>query len=113
MSAKSRVEFDPDSHAGATTSVYVGQPMDTIKTKLQTFPDRYQNFYDCTKKIFRQDGFRGLYAGSVPALVANAAGLRATSLALLLMKMEMSRKRSALHGLRPMPERCLSITKQD
>jgi solute carrier family 25 (mitochondrial ornithine transporter) member 2/15 len=59
---------------GATTSMYVGQPLDTIKTKLQTFPDRYQNFSDCAKKILRNDGLRGFYAGSVPSLLANTAG---------------------------------------
>lgn len=60
--------------SGATASVYVGQPLDTIKTKLQTFPNRYTNFVDCARKIFLQDGIYGLYAGTAPALIANAAG---------------------------------------
>jgi hypothetical protein len=59
---------------GATASVYVGQPLDTIKTKLQTFPNRYKNFLDCAQKIFYKDGIHGLYAGTVPSLMANAAG---------------------------------------
>ncbi|CAF1271892.1 unnamed protein product [Adineta ricciae] len=59
--------------AGATASVYVGQPLDTIKTKLQTFPNRYKNFVDCAQKIFYKDGLHGLYAGTVPSLLANAA----------------------------------------
>lgn len=62
------------SKLGATASVYVGQPLDTIKTKLQTFPNRYKNFLDCAQKIFYRDGIHGLYAGTVPALLANATG---------------------------------------
>ncbi|UJR22006.1 hypothetical protein I4U23_025073 [Adineta vaga] len=58
---------------GATVSVYVGQPLDTIKTKLQTFPNRYRNLFDCGKQILRQDGVRGLYAGTLPSLLANTA----------------------------------------
>ncbi len=59
---------------GATASVYIGQPLDTIKTKLQTFPHRYKNFIDCARKTFYKDGIHGLYAGTVPALMANAVG---------------------------------------
>lgn len=44
-----------------------------IKTKLQTFPNKYKNFIDCAQKIFLKEGIRGLYAGTVPALLANAA----------------------------------------
>ena len=32
---------------GATTSVYVGQPMDTLKVKMQTFPHLYPNLSIC------------------------------------------------------------------
>ena len=32
---------------GATTSVYVGQPMDTLKVKMQTFPEKYPNVGIC------------------------------------------------------------------
>ena len=34
---------------GATTSVYVGQPMDTLKVKMQTFPHLYPNLTHCFK----------------------------------------------------------------
>ena len=54
--------------------MYIGQPLDTIKTKLQTFPNRYKNFFDCGKQILQQDGMRGLYAGTLPSLLANTAG---------------------------------------
>ncbi|XP_052796055.1 mitochondrial ornithine transporter 1-like [Mya arenaria] len=57
---------------GATASVYVGQSLDTVKVKMQTFPTLYKNALDCFAKTYRQDGIaRGLYAGTVPALAAN------------------------------------------
>ncbi|KAK3100290.1 hypothetical protein FSP39_017714 [Pinctada imbricata] len=41
---------------------------------MQTFPTLYKNAFDCFTKTYRQDGvFRGLYAGTVPALIANIA----------------------------------------
>lgn len=57
---------------GATASVYVGQSLDTVKVKMQTFPTMYKNALDCFIKTYRQDGIiRGLYAGTIPALAAN------------------------------------------
>ncbi|KAH9505236.1 hypothetical protein Btru_059032 [Bulinus truncatus] len=57
---------------GGITSVYVGQPLDTVKVKMQTFPTLYKNGLDCFLKTYKQDGIaRGLYAGTVPSLAAN------------------------------------------
>lgn len=54
--------------------VYVGQPLDTVKVKMQTFPQMYNGMFDCIRKTLAVEGFRkGLYAGTVPALVANCA----------------------------------------
>ena len=58
---------------GGITTVYVGQPLDTLKVKMQTFPDLYKKMGTCFLQTFRKDGIRGLYAGTVPALVANVA----------------------------------------
>ena len=80
---------------GATTSVYVGQPMDTLKVKMQTFPHLYPNLGLCFKWVFpwaiidrgpyynpgiffretlaKEGIVRGLYAGTVPSLAANVA----------------------------------------
>ncbi|XP_055615920.1 mitochondrial ornithine transporter 1 [Toxorhynchites rutilus septentrionalis] len=59
---------------GGVALVYVSQPMDTVKVKMQTFPHLYKNMIDCTIGTFKRDGFvRGLYAGTVPAIVANVA----------------------------------------
>lgn len=57
---------------GGIALVYVGQPLDTIKVKMQTFPSLYATMIDCCKKTYLQDGIvRGLYAGTVPALATN------------------------------------------
>jgi len=68
--------FDIDWHlfAGATASVYTGQPLDTVKVKMQAFPQLYRSSARCLLDTFRKDGVRaGLYAGTVPALAANVA----------------------------------------
>ncbi|XP_041359074.1 mitochondrial ornithine transporter 1-like [Gigantopelta aegis] len=58
--------------AGGIATVYVGQPLDTVKVKIQTFPTMYRNALDCFVQTFKQDGIaRGLYAGTVPSLAAN------------------------------------------
>lgn len=52
--------------------VYVGQPLDTIKVKMQTFPLLYKGMVNCFVKTLKADGIRkGLYAGTTPALIAN------------------------------------------
>lgn len=59
---------------GGVALVYVGQPLDTIKVKMQTFPELYKNMFDCFTTTFKTDGIRrGLYAGTVPALATNVA----------------------------------------
>lgn len=41
---------------------------------MQTFPTTYKNAVDCFVRTMKNDGItRGLYAGTVPALVANIA----------------------------------------
>ncbi|XP_040172619.1 mitochondrial ornithine transporter 1 [Anopheles arabiensis] len=59
---------------GGVALVYVSQPMDTVKVKMQTFPGLYKGLVNCTLQTFRRDGIvRGLYAGTLPAVVANVA----------------------------------------
>lgn len=50
-----------------------GQPFDTIKVKMQTFPAMYRGFFDCSVKTYQQEGMYGLYQGTTPALLANIA----------------------------------------
>lgn len=69
----SLIDFTAGTIGGAT-GVYVSQPMDTVKVKMQTFPHLYKNMASCMVQTFKKDGFfRGLYAGSVPAVAANVA----------------------------------------
>jgi solute carrier family 25 ornithine transporter 2/15 len=54
--------------------VAVGQPLDTVKVKMQTFPKTYPNAFKCFTMTLRNEGlFRGLYAGTTPSIAANAA----------------------------------------
>ncbi|XP_058490282.1 solute carrier family 25 member 15a [Solea solea] len=57
--------------AGGTACVLSGQPFDTAKVKMQTFPSMYRSFVHCFASIYRQVGLRGLYKGTTPALIAN------------------------------------------
>lgn len=59
---------------GGIANVYVGQPLDTIKVKMQMFPNLYKNAFNCGLDTYKKDGIaRGLYAGTVPALAANVS----------------------------------------
>lgn len=58
---------------GATASVVVGQPLDTLKVKMQTFPSLYPRLSLCFRQTLANEGVRGLYSGTVPSLVANIA----------------------------------------
>lgn len=59
---------------GGVALVYVGQPLDTVKVKMQTFPSMYKGMVNCFLRTLRTDGIaRGLYAGTIPAVVANVA----------------------------------------
>lgn len=58
---------------GGAACVLTGQPFDTIKVKMQTFPNLYKGLTDCFLKTYHQVGFRGLYRGTSPALLAYVA----------------------------------------
>ncbi|XP_029105135.1 solute carrier family 25 member 15b isoform X1 [Scleropages formosus] len=58
---------------GGAACVFSGQPLDTAKVKMQTFPTMYRGFLDCFCTTYRQEGLRGLYQGTTPALMANIA----------------------------------------
>lgn len=59
---------------GGAATVAVGQPLDTVKVKMQTFPETYPNSIKCFMSTLRNEGvFRGLYAGTTPSLAANVA----------------------------------------
>ncbi|XP_054156847.1 mitochondrial ornithine transporter 1-like [Oppia nitens] len=56
---------------GGVANVMVGLPFDTMKVKMQTFPHLYTNTMDCIKQTIKKDSWRGLYAGTGPALAAS------------------------------------------
>ncbi|KAM6933173.1 solute carrier family 25 member 15a isoform 1-T1 [Xenentodon cancila] len=56
---------------GGTACVLSGQPFDTAKVKMQTFPTMYRGFTHCFMSTLKQVGLRGLYKGTTPALIAN------------------------------------------
>lgn len=59
---------------GGIALVYVSQPLDTVKVKMQSFPTIYTGMTDCLVETFKKDGIiRGLYAGTLPSIVANVA----------------------------------------
>lgn len=59
---------------GGTSCTIVAAPLDTIKVKMQTFPYLYKNGFQCFKETLMKDGIRrGLYAGTVPSLIAQIA----------------------------------------
>ncbi|KAL8711077.1 MAG: hypothetical protein Q9220_004458 [cf. Caloplaca sp. 1 TL-2023] len=56
--------------AGLIT-VYVTQPLDTIKTRMQSIEARaeYKNSFACAARIFRKEGISTFWSGAVPRLV--------------------------------------------
>ena len=59
---------------GGVAWVYVSQPLDTVKVKMQAFPTVYKGMVDCLSQTFKKDGIvRGLYAGTLPSIAANVA----------------------------------------
>lgn len=58
---------------GGTVCVLTGQPFDTVKVKMQTFPGLYTGVTDCCLKTYSQVGLRGFYKGTGPALMAYVA----------------------------------------
>ncbi len=67
------VKYKYLTFTGGAANVYVGQSLDTVKVKMQTFPHLYTNMVDCFKRTYNEGGIRGLYAGTIPALAANIA----------------------------------------
>ncbi|KAI8342196.1 mitochondrial carrier domain-containing protein [Choanephora cucurbitarum] len=55
---------------GGWSQVLVGQPLDTVKVRMQTQPSPpiYKNATDCIQQLVRQEGIKGLYRGVMPPL---------------------------------------------
>ena len=70
------MEFGITFAAGASyglTTVLVGQPLDTIKTRMQGLPSaRSRSMLWVGGDIFRREGLRGLYRGGLPLVVGGS-----------------------------------------
>ncbi|CAM9261746.1 unnamed protein product [Chrysoparadoxa australica] len=53
---------------GATLSVYTGQPMDTMKVRMQLFPKEYTHAIPTAARMCKEEGFHSMWKGSTPAL---------------------------------------------
>ncbi len=58
---------------GGLACVLAGQPLDTIKVKMQTYPGMYSSTFQALKTTLVEEKFRGFYAGSSPAIISNIA----------------------------------------
>ncbi|XP_075157678.1 mitochondrial ornithine transporter 1-like [Haematobia irritans] len=66
-----KIEHDSIKHRliAGFAQVYATQPFDTVKVKLQTFPNTYRCMWECMTITYGNYGLRhGLYAGSLPAV---------------------------------------------
>jgi solute carrier family 25 carnitine/acylcarnitine transporter 20/29 len=57
---------------GGCAGIVTGQPLDTIKVRLQSRPEHFQGIADCALRTVRHEGVRGLFKGLVPPLIGNA-----------------------------------------
>eukprot|EP00756_Hemistasia_phaeocysticola_P023514 Hpha_TRINITY_DN15899_c1_g12::TRINITY_DN15899_c1_g12_i1::g.190881::m.190881/K15109/SLC25A20_29, CACT, CACL, CRC1; solute carrier family 25 (mitochondrial carnitine/acylcarnitine transporter), member 20/29 len=67
MVVEQAIDFTAGAVYGATT-VVVGQPLDTIKTRMQALSGR-PSATGVAKELWRKEGVRGLYRGSLPPLI--------------------------------------------
>lgn len=63
------IDFTAGAVGGIACTI-TGQPFDTIKVKLQTYPHLYNGTLQCTKSILKNEGITGLFQGTTPALAA-------------------------------------------
>ena len=53
------------------SSTLVGHPFDTIKTRLQIYPEKYSSARDCFRDVLKNEGPTALYRGMVSPLFGN------------------------------------------
>jgi Mitochondrial carrier protein len=56
------------SVVGSFACVYTGQPLDTVKVRLQSRPHAYSSALQCLTKTLKQESVASLWKGSTPAL---------------------------------------------
>ena len=65
---KANLHFVCGLSAGILASV-VTQPADVIKTQMQLYPFRYKNTIDCVFVVVKNNGFLGLFRGTLPRCI--------------------------------------------
>ncbi|XP_072171262.1 mitochondrial ornithine transporter 1-like [Diadema setosum] len=63
------VDFTAGAIGGVACTI-VGQPFDTVKVKMQTYPHLYKSSMHCLRHTLGKEGVRGLFEGTTPALAA-------------------------------------------
>lgn len=58
---------------GSICCCYTGQPMDTLKVRMQTQPTIYKSIIQSTKKTIVEEGITALWKGAVPTAMGMAA----------------------------------------
>lgn len=53
---------------GSASCVYTGQPLDTIKVRMQARPDAFSGMFQCLRKTLAEESIFSLWKGSTPAL---------------------------------------------
>lgn len=56
------------SVVGSAACVYTGQPLDTIKVRMQAQPEAFNGVFQCLRKTLAEEHVTALWKGSVPAL---------------------------------------------
>ena len=55
--------------SGGGTATYSTHWLDTIKVKMQSFPQQHPSACKCLKFTLKEEGVRGLYRGATPAVL--------------------------------------------
>ncbi|KAF9160094.1 Mitochondrial carrier protein ymc2 [Actinomortierella ambigua] len=78
---------------GGIVQVFVGQPFDTVKVRLQTMPaplpgqpPKYTGTLDCVKQTLSKEGIRGFYKGTTTPLIGIGACVSVQFVTLEAMK---------------------------
>ena len=58
---------------GSILCCYSGQPLDTLKVRMQTSPTIYTSILQSTQKTIKEEGIKALWKGSVPTALGMAA----------------------------------------
>ena len=58
---------------GAISCCYTGQPLDTLKVRMQTSPNVYTGIIQATKRTVAEEGIAALWKGAVPTTMGMAA----------------------------------------